>query len=350
MAAMKRKRPSSVLLASSSSRLPRIETPEWLTSSAGSSAIGSPPDADRIGAFAELAALYENMGRLDGGRVLSYLPRDLLLYVVSFVNDVDDLLAARLVCKAWLHGFSNLPVTLHIAKSHNPFNRYLAHLARCFPLARGFSMSHGSGFTNDSLAILSRLPGLTSLRLANCAGLTHSGLNHLSHLVQLRELELCGSTRLGGGQENLVGLTRLERLSLAWSFQAAPSYLNWETFTALRRLEAISLAGFSTDVNPMLEMLAVGPAHNLRALDLSGARTVRDESLETVGCHMLGLEELSLEGCESITDAGIAFLGYLRQLRFLNVANCPRLTPAGIAGLVAVNPNLYVNTGYPVNN
>ncbi len=50
-----------------------------------------------------------------------------------------------------------------------------------------------------------------------------------------------------------------------------------------------------TDVNPMLEMLAVGTAHNLRSLDLSGVRTVRDESLETVGCHMLGLQELSLE-------------------------------------------------------
>ena len=321
--------------------------PEWLHSSG--SAIGSLTGADIAMPDRDFAAdivSSTNMERLDGAQVLSYLPRDLLLYVVSFVNDVDDLLTARLVCKAWLAAFSNMPVTLRIAKSHQPFNRYIAHLARCFPNACGFSMSHGYGFTNDSLAILSRLPNLTSLRLANCAGLTHSGLNHLTHFAQLRELELCGSTRLGGGQENFVGLTRLERLSLAWSFQNAPAYLNWETFTALRRLEAISLAGFQTDVNPMLEMLAVGPAHNLRSLDLSGARTVRDESLETVGCHMLGLQELGLEGCENVTDAGIAFLAYLRQLRFLSVANCPNVTPAGIASLIAANPKLYVHTGF----
>jgi hypothetical protein len=207
-------------------------------------------------------------------------------------------------------------------------------------------MSHGSGFTNDSLAILSRLPNLASLCLSGCVGLTHSGLNHLSHLEQLRVLELCGSVRLGGGQENLLGLTRLERLSLAWSFQAAPAFLNWETLTALRRLESISLAGMKTDVNPMLEMLAVGTAHNLRSLDLSGVRTVRDESLETVGCHMLGLQELSLEGCENVTDAGIASLVYLRELRFLSVANCPKVTPQGVAMLIAANPKLSVQTGF----
>lgn len=344
---MKRKRRSSLLLQSSSSNggstRARIEIlPEWL-----GSAIGSPPDATRLACEDLSASSNSNMEQLlDGAQVLSYLPRDLLLYVVSFVDNVDDLLTARLVCKAWLASFSNMPITLRIAKAHNPFNRYLAHLARCFPNARGFHMSHGSGFTNDSLAILARLPHLTSLRLTGCAGLTHSGLNHLSHLDQLRELELCGGVRLVGGHENLIGLTRLERLSLAWSFQAAPAFLNWEMFTALRRLESISLAGFQTDVNPMLEMLAVGPAHNLRTLDLSGARTVCDASLETVGCHMLGLEKLNLEGCENVTDAGLASLVYLRQLRHLSVANCPKVTIAGIANLIAANPKLFVQTGF----
>ncbi len=47
-----------------------------------------------------------------------------------------------------------------------------------------------------------------------------------------------------------------------------------------------------------------------------------------------------------MTDAGIASLVYLRELRFLSVANCPKVTPQGVAMLIAANPKLSVQTGF----
>jgi hypothetical protein len=44
------------------------------------------------------------------------------------------------------------------------------------------------------------------------------------------------------------------------------------------------------------------------------------------------LEELSFEGCKSITDAGIPFLTMLPQLREISIGGCPNVTQSGASG------------------
>jgi F-box-like len=80
------------------------------------------------------------------------------------------------------------------------------------------------------------------------------------------------------------------------------------------------------------------PVHGVRLdIQLSGHR-IRDQELWLLASEKgqaLGIHELHLNGCPSITDAGLAHIDKLRDLRVLRVTGCPRLTDAALERLKA---------------
>jgi tetratricopeptide (TPR) repeat protein len=107
--------------------------------------------------------------------------------------------------------------------------------------------------------------------------------------------------------------------------------------SALTQLEHLDLTGCSvTDAG--LAQLRLLP--NLRGLCLSNCRKITDQGLAHLGV-LTRLNKLALAGC-SVTDRGLAHLAGLKNLRELDLAGCNKITEDGVAALMADLPNCEV--------
>ncbi|MFV1966379.1 MAG: hypothetical protein ACC628_13230, partial [Pirellulaceae bacterium] len=155
-------------------------------------------------------------------------------------------------------------------------NRDLRHL-------EGLSVQdlsiEGTQVSNAGLARLEVLPGLRSLRLWACQ-FGDACLEHVKKLAQLESLDIDGTKIQGTGLEHLKDL-------------------------------------------PKLHTIVLGPS-------------IRDADLEYLK-DLTRLEEVDLRGCRHITDAGLAHIGALTELRRIWLPR--QITDEGGKGIKLQLPN-----------
>jgi internalin A len=143
----------------------------------------------------------------------------------------------------------------------------------------------GTHITDDALAAIAEMPGLTELALDR-TNISDAGLRHLAELTDLRDLRLGRTGITGSGLEYLEGLTSLESLSL--------------TGTQITSQGLAYLA----------------PLRDLRNLDLS-TTPISDEGLP----HLAGMRLRQLCLCETrVTDDALPHLTALPELQRLDLS------------------------------
>jgi hypothetical protein len=144
-------------------------------------------------------------------------------------------------------------------------------------------------FTNcalddDTLALLRRLPSLTTLSFRDCAEPPASRLREVSSLSSLRKLWLSGCT--------------------------------WVTDDDLKDVASL---------------------RSLQELVLNGCNRVTDTGVKQLG-GLQRLHWLDLGDCTQVTDAGLKDLGSLQRLQRLGLGGCAKVTDAGEVDLKKALP------------
>lgn len=152
---------------------------------------------------------------------------------------------------------------------------------------QGLSDTWTGTVSDEDLTRLAGLPGVETLFLSRHE-ISDLGLGHLRELGTLRRLQLVGRPITDAGLRHLEGMSALVELGLRSTQVQGPG---------LRHLEGLSA----------LEELAIG------------CLPLEDEHLRHL--RSSELRSLSLDRCRKISDAGVANLPELPQLRRLNLAD-----------------------------
>lgn len=162
-----------------------------------------------------------------------------------------------------------------------------------------------------ALAALARFCShLEYLNLAYCSGLSNRGLAEIGGITTLTTLDLSGSS--GWADEGLAligaGCRKLRHLSLACVSGIRDSGLQLFAAKGCPNLRTVIIwgAGRYNHVSHVGIAALGGAAGGLRCLDLTMAKTVSDEWLDTIGKKCPALEELCLDYCDcSFSQDGV---------------------------------------------
>ncbi len=198
---------------------------------------------------------------------------------------------------------------------------------------------------DDVLERVSRLPGITTLRLGGSKHLTDAGVAHLARATHLREIDLGGCPITDRSLEILSRLPGLEAVGLS---RTAVTDAGVALLADSERLRRVDLAWTRTGDRAIRALANKAGLTHLRSGDHvtdDGLRALHDYPAFkswTDGEIVLGLTSydaqpnmLFLRG--SFTDRGLAALVGLDGLFGLNVDDSHlAITPAGLAPLVAL--------------
>jgi hypothetical protein len=211
--------------------------------------------------------------------------------------------------------------------------------------------------TSTGLSTLSRLTCLEELDVAGCrnvvntAGLPLPGLHIMHNLWNLTlkgcdritcgalgfvtgsllsHLDLSGCRELNG--EALLPLRGCSSSLVSLKLQNCGGLRGANALLALEQLTALTflhLGGCTNLAGTALASLA--PLASLQHLNLEACTNVAllDRGLSTVGWCCSSLTFLSLQGSNSLTDEGVAFLGRLPCLKSVNMSDCSGITGTG---------------------
>ncbi len=209
-------------------------------------------------------------------------------------------------------------------------------------------------------ADLEALQGLVNLRklALNGSYVTDVGLSYLAQYGLLQQLDLSGTRVIIGGSSHLIDSTRFQSLHLHDNVDLSLSCDSDDLrhLAALSHLEELNLSCREQVPNGGLRHLRT--LVNLRQLNLSCCNQRNEDLLDLKA--LLHLQDLDLSCCRHVTDeslfilapwtqclnvsrtrvsdAGVAALLALTQLRCLDLRSC-KLTDAGVVAL-AVLTNL----------
>lgn len=191
----------------------------------------------------------------------------------------------------------------------------------------------GKEVSSGRLAFLADLPRLQTLDLARVASLDDGVFAHLEKVTTLTSLNLDQAVITGAEFQRLNRLPELRELNLIGT------KVDDAAMEKVARLTGLA----SLDVS-YTRVTDAGLAHvaalaNLRNLNVSG-NSITDAGLAEIS-RLLELEELTL-GKSAVTDAGLAHLQKLPKLRSLWINGSSKITPAGLATLMAALPQLMV--------
>eukprot|EP00854_Cymbomonas_tetramitiformis_P024428 gene24428-29702_t len=202
--------------------------------------------------------------------------------------------------------------------------------------------------TDEGVAALGQLYGLTRLNLSGCARVSGLGLNALSMLTRLRVLDISrcaaaanrvtdnspGPMALCEAAERLPG--SLTELLLCGTGGVTDRFLA-ALSPRLAQLTTFKLLRCSRATQRGLASVCVA-LRGVTTLSLNGCQSaVTDEPvLSSLSAHAPLLTDLDLTGCERVSDAGVGLLSTLSCLGALDLTQCHRITDDGIAALGTV--------------
>jgi F-box/leucine-rich repeat protein 14 len=196
-------------------------------------------------------------------------------------------------------------------------------LASLTPLSNLRRLYIGGPVTDIGLEHISRLRNLEELNISG-SGVTDNGMAHLAKLTNLKSLFLfeCPVTRKGLAA--LAGLTSLQRLSM---YNPKITLSDMVCLNATPSLTALKVSQIGRDSLP-LNIAGLTRLEDL-SLTLSRPSGFRDEDLAGLA-NLTRLKNLQLCSFDSlIGDRGIQHLSGLTSLEFLNVGGC-HITDGGL--------------------
>ena len=171
----------------------------------------------------------------------------------------------------------------------------------------------GQEIDNENLALLERFPNLEHLDISN-TNINDNGLAHLEKTKGLKHLDLsqcCWISDKGMGA--LSSLNYLTTLDLSETRITNESLVHVSKLTYLKHLVLKKTSIKGAALTPLDRL------HALIYLDLSHT-AIEDAALAAL-CGCPNLETLWLDDCKGITDAGLAHLRPLKNLRKLGLSN-----------------------------
>lgn len=280
---------------------------------------------------------------------------------IRFGGELSDEAAAMLNQLYGVEGLemhSPLPYGSHSPPTEEEYNSTVEAFLRMPDLV---SFETPSVFTvnDDFLARIARAGHLSRLVLRNYPDLrranliTTDGIKHLSHLKNLRELELkdfaLPGHRIDLDQlgELLAAFPVLERLSLA-GWQISDRHLKNGVAT-LKRLTALNVRGtllgdefygrigsdwrlqelYASDGIGDAGLSALSALGNLSRLDVMGA-SITDSGLTSLSATASRLGAVNVSYCEALTDAGLSHLASLPLLRELQLSGLHSLSEEAV--------------------
>ena len=199
--------------------------------------------------------------------------------------------------------------------------------------------SSGGLWARDALKAFAQpnmWPALTTLHLHGLPLVTSTSLNPIGGLIHLRSLRIEDSPQLP--TDAARELQELKYLELV-SFNGCRSIDNQAVGYAIVMTELISLHLDDTQCNDVAVLIAsVFP----KLVRLSMRRTgVSDHGVRVLS-RRTSLCELSLSGCQEITDEGVSQLSSqqsstFRSLQRLDISDCPQITSAAVLPHCRIN-------------
>jgi len=184
----------------------------------------------------------------------------------------------------------------------------------------------GTRVANGTLEILSRLPQIEALDIANTQ-VTDNGLDQLITLTNLKELAL-GRSRVGESELSFLRmLPSLTSLDLSGARPVPPDMSN-----AARRKPTVPPL-------PQKTVDAISQLANLRKLKL-GYSGVSATDLKTLS-SLQNIEKLGLEECSRVDDQALAELVQWKSLKYVDLQGT-HVTAQGIQTLQNAKPGLTI--------
>ena len=190
---------------------------------------------------------------------------------------------------------------------------------------------------------LAALDGLEALRIENVPSLDAEDLFWTTWLPRLRRLELFWGSLTARGAQCVGAARALERLTLEGCLLEAPraidALVRSPTLRELRLRSRTGLLGDTeeswVDARVLRDLADAGTS--IERLALINGGSVDDAALAEVA-RITTLEELDLDGCSSVTAAGLRSLAPLRErLRVLRLGGDPRtFAHLDTAGFLAI--------------
>ncbi|CDP11983.1 unnamed protein product [Coffea canephora] len=304
------------------------------------------------------------MGGAAGTEITEWkdIPVELLLGIVSLVDDDRIMILASGVCSGWKDAISCGLIHLNLSWCKKNMNNLVLSLApkftklqvlnlrqdkpqllddavemiskNCHDL-QDLDLSKSFKLTDYSLYVLAHgCPILTRLNISGCSAFSDNALAYLARYCRkLEVLNLCGCVRAATDTAlKAIGhhCNQLQKVNLGWC-------------------EKVGDAGVTS--------LAYG-CPNLRELDLCGCILITDESVIALATNCPHLRSLDLYYCRNITDKAMYSLAqsgvknkremwesvknrYGEGLVRLNISQCTALTPPAVQAVCDLFPALH---------
>lgn len=310
----------------------------------------------------------EKMGSPRGRVITEWkdIPLELLLRIVSLVDDDRIVIGASGVCSGWRDAISWGLNRLNLSWCKKNMNSLVLSLAPKFTKLQvlnlrqdtpqledaavetisnychdlqDLDLSKSFKLTDSSLyALALGCPNLIRLNISGCSAFSDNAVIYLArHCRKLKYLNLCGCVKAATDAAlKAIGLycNQLQSVNLGWC-------------------EKVGDAGVTS--------LANG-CPNLRALDLCGCVLITDESVVTLANNCPHLRSLGLYYCQNITDRAMYSLaqsqvknktnmwGSMKNrcgegLVNLNISQCTALTPPAVQAVCDSSPALHTCPG-----
>ncbi|CAA6656368.1 unnamed protein product [Spirodela intermedia] len=169
-------------------------------------------------------------------------------------------------------------------------------------------------------------------------GLLMALKNWSTTLKSLSLVKCDGVGNLPEGKETTAAalLRKLQTLEINKCPRAGDEFLRLLA-AAMPRLKRITLAAMDavSDRGFISLLASLERPHAVSSMDLSGSKGITDRSVAALASAAgRSLSSLSLEGCERVTDRSLAFLGLLcPRLLELDLTNCRQISDSGVAAL-----------------
>ncbi|KAJ3678067.1 hypothetical protein LUZ60_001870 [Juncus effusus] len=285
------------------------------------------------------------------------LPLELLMRIVSLIDDPRIFIVASGVCTGWRDSLGLAVTNLSFSWCNVNMNSLVESLAPKFTKLETLSLRQNRPQLEDSAveAVANNCHDLKDLDLSRSFRLSDRSLFALAHgCGLLTRLNISGCSNFSDSA--LVYLTGyckgLKYLNLCGCVRAVSDRALQAIGYNCNLLQSLNLGWCDSITDKGVVSLAAG-CPDLRALDLCGCVLITDESVVALANSCPNLRSLGLYYCQNITDIAMYSLANSRVrskrgptvretgLANLNISQCTALTPPAVQAVCDSFPGLH---------